>query len=98
MIKLNPKKTVEYREYKPYWITRIKNCFHLSDNDIIKMRDRGLTKLDFNTPIVFRKGYTNQMLLAFVRTIKIVDGKHTDLAIDKPVFAIEFELMINQEE
>lgn len=91
-------KTVEYREYKPYWITRIKNCLHITDGDIIKMRDKCLTILDFSTPIAFKKGYTNQTLLAIVRTVKIVNGKYTDLAIDKPVFAIEFELMINREE
>ena len=39
---------------------------------------------------VFRLGYGTEKLSAIITKIEIIDGKDTDLAIDKPVFAIYF--------
>ena len=42
---------------------------------------------------VFRLGYGTEKLSAIITKIEIIDGQYTDLAIDKPVFAIYFKLM-----
>lgn len=42
---------------------------------------------------VFRLGYGTEKLSAIITKIEIIDGQDTDLAIDKPVFAIYFKLM-----
>lgn len=35
-----------------------------------------------------RLGYTNKYMTAYIPKIEVVDGKNTDLHIDKPVYAI----------
>ena len=37
-----------------------------------------------------RLGYTRKMITARISRIEVVDGKDTDLHIDKPVYAIHF--------
>jgi len=71
-------KTIEYREVKPYWETRLKNEF---------MNRAGA----LNCPCIFRLGYTKEYMEAQIIGIEIVDGKDTDLRIDKPVYAISFK-------
>lgn len=85
-------KTHEYREVKPYWTTRIKNHFGYlwCDIDYLKGGDIYYPILK---DIIFRKGYTGEKLYAWVVSIKIVDGKNTDLKIDKDVYDIKFELI-----
>lgn len=39
-------------------------------------------------PIKLRLGYTKKYMEALVNKIEIVNGKDTDLHIDKPVYAI----------
>lgn len=39
-------------------------------------------------PCKLRLGYTNKYLFAKIVRIEIIDGEDTDLAIDKPVYAI----------
>lgn len=76
-------KIIEYREVKPYWTKRLK---WLLDN---------MEKNDGSSYIgscLFVLGYTKKKILASVTKIEIVDGKDTDLHIDKPVYAIHFEL------
>ena len=41
-------------------------------------------------PIKLRLGYTDKCMEALAYKIEIVDGKDTDLHIDKPVYAIHF--------
>ncbi|MGP1577861.1 MAG: hypothetical protein ACTTH7_10370, partial [Treponema sp.] len=41
---------------------------------------------------LFRLGYGREKLSATITKIEIVDGKDTDLHIDKPVYAIHFYL------
>lgn len=71
-------KTVEYREAKNYWSARISTYLAQS------LQSR---------KCYFQLGYRPETRLAAVITNwKIIDGKNTDLHIDKPVFAISFEL------
>jgi len=66
------KKTIEYREVKDYWKQRLKNEFSNHIPQTCKLR----------------LGYTNQYMTAKITGFEIVNGKNTDLAIDKPVYAI----------
>lgn len=75
----NGEKTIEYREVKPYWETRFKNEF--------MNRAEAL-----NCPCILRLGYTKKYMTAQIVGIEIVNGKDTDLNIDKPVYAIHFKL------
>lgn len=67
-------KTVEYREVKPYWTTRLENGTKFSEL--------------FITRCVLRLGYTKRKMTAEITKIEVVDGKNTDLHVDKPVYAI----------
>lgn len=90
-------KTHEYRECKLYWITRIKNYFYLTDTDIALLFATENTHLQIsnkcNKYIYFQLGYGGEKLIAKVLTIRIIEGRDTDLKTDKPVFDIEFELI-----
>ena len=83
-------KTHEYREYKPYWITRISNYFNttFNDLDLVLQAPRELIKY-----IGFKCGYKGETIKAITKSIRIADGLFTDLKINKPVFDIEFELI-----
>ena len=90
----NGEKTIEYREVKPYWEKRIckyKNWY----SQFIAPKNRTAFRRDY--PVIFTKekavcilrlGYTNQYMSAVITKIEIINGKNTDLQIDKPVFAI----------
>ena len=94
------KKTVEYREVKLYWTKRIvlnffRPMFGLySPEEVFKK----VSSLGFsqqfdtcNMPYcALRLGYTRKMITARISRIEVVDGKDTDLHIDKPVYAIHF--------
>ena len=90
-------KTHEYREYKPYWRNRLEKC--IGD-------DFSATRLRFGNPVVieyphylnFVCGYAskkdkNKRLKARLVSIRLVDGRETDLHINKPVYDIKFELI-----
>jgi len=94
-------KKVEFREVKLYWIKRITNAvqdwnyknnygsvmFESSPGAEIK----GITKMTFikQMPCILQNGYNpSKKLQAFIKKIEVVDGKDTDLAIGKPVYAI----------
>lgn len=73
-------KTVEYREVKNYWSTRLYStiCF---------------LKQGKERHCFFQLGYKPETRLkAIITKIEIMDGKQTDLRIDKPVYAIYFKL------
>lgn len=72
-------KTIEYREVKEYWQTRFYNemGFFPKQTQIIKP-----------IPCKLRLGYTSKYLRACISKIEVVNGKNTDLKIDKPVYAI----------
>ena len=87
-------KTHEYREFKDYWLVRIQNWFDLFDDEIGKMLN-GHT-YEISIPIAFRCGYKGEILETVTKSITIINGLHTDLNINKPVFDIEFELIKNK--
>ena len=95
-------KAVEYREVKTYWIKRIGNAiqewnyqnnyasiiFESETNEEVK----GITKMTFikKMPCILQNGYnTKTRLKADISKIEVVNGKYTDLEIDKPVYAID---------
>lgn len=89
-------KTHEYREVKPYWITRIKNKFDFLWCDIEYLKG-GDIYYPTGINIIFQCGYNGEKLKANVLSIKIIDGQSTDLKINKDVFDIEFELIKENE-
>ena len=76
-------KTIEYREVKPYWIKRIEKELGLNQYELYNVMFPTIP-----VPVKLRLGYTKKYMKAFVNKIEIVDGKDTDLHIDKPVYAI----------
>ena len=73
-------KTIEYREVKPFWTTRFYNEFGFYPEQL---------PFDFPQSECFLGlGYTGKYLHAIITKIEIVDGKNTNLHIDKPVYAI----------
>ncbi|MBR6421961.1 hypothetical protein IKS86_04555 [bacterium] len=82
-------KRVEYREVKPYWTQRLFNAGWA----LYECRC-GERMLNIFQPriCVFRLGYTDTRTDAYIDRIDIVDGKESDLHIDKPVYAIHFRL------
>ncbi len=84
-------KTIEYREVKPYWTKRL---LHEKYNDYSAARypSKMYSILKrYSEPCFFRLGYTKERLEAWITKIEVVDGKDTDLHIDKPVYAIHFK-------
>ena len=83
--------THEYREVKPYWTKRLSNEFLLPEFE----------RLNVYHPICnhivrFVKGYSNKAdncVSGIILQVRKRNGKHTDLAIDKDVYDIEFELL-----
>lgn len=79
-------KTIEYREVKPYWNNRIKNeVSKLLDNDDLQ---KNKVYYILKVSCKLRLGYTSKYMTATITKIEVVDGKDTDLHIDKPVYAI----------
>ena len=82
-------KTVEYREVNPYWEKRLwENCCDAVPYNYQEFKD-------FLPPIYcyFQLGYKPETRIkAHIKKVEIVDGKNTDLKIDKPMYAIHFEL------
>ena len=82
-------KTIEYREVKPYWTARLEKpfgqLFHAWNGKLPSYPAEFESGL---FPCVFRLGYTNKCMTSFITKIVIVDGKNTDLHINKPVYAI----------
>ena len=84
-------KTIEYREVKPYWETRL---WHTNCLPFKKIPYEYEKVKEFAWPIecFFQCGYNpKKRLSAFITKIEIVDGKDTDLHIDKPVYAIHLK-------
>lgn len=86
-------KTHEYREVKQFWTVRFLNAF--SDED---SPDIFYPEIADGKTIVFACGYPkadekDKILKARIKSISIVNGKSTDLKINKPVYDIEFKLI-----
>lgn len=83
-------KTIEYREVKPYWKIRFyhNRCLPCCDSSAWTWEEE---KKYFFSPVecYLQLGYKPETRLhAFIIKVEIVDGKDTDLHIDKPVYAI----------
>ena len=108
-------KTIEYREVKPYWTSRLvtfykentsqDDSFHkyitdwekgFYNDEYIRPSDMFVNDLETkfkevkftNALCQLRLGYTDTYMIARITEIEIIDGKNTDLHIDKPVYAI----------
>ena len=87
-------KTIEYREVKPYWSKRFCHegaslTFGIASYDFEETKD----VFPFPMACRFQLGYKPETRLkAIITKIEIMDGKQTDLKIDKPVYAIHFKL------
>ena len=83
-------KTIEYREVKPYWTKRFWHEGGSLTFDTISY-DFEAIKDVFPFPMIckLQLGYNPKTRLkAIITKIEVVDGKDTDLHIDKPVYAI----------
>ena len=81
-------KTIEYREVKPYWTERLNSCFIIPAASLLLEGIRKELTFNYVFSCKLRLGYTKEYLSARIIKIEIVDGKYTDLHIDKPVYAI----------
>ncbi len=91
-------KTVEYREVKNYWYNRLKNESNRIVYDpfdfIFKIGEVEEYHTNYELTCYFQLGYNPETKLkAGISKIEVVNGKDTDLKIDKPVYAIHFELV-----
>ncbi|MBQ9149841.1 hypothetical protein IJX73_02810 [bacterium] len=101
-------KTHEYREVKDYWINIFLREFFCIDKktkpaDVSTYKAGFLTCLSqnycsFGKPTIrFMNGMVSEKIkpriYAKMKSIGIINGKETDLKINKPVFDIEFELI-----
>lgn len=98
-------KTHEYREVKLYWMKRIisKNALfmHLNNGYFATVLENGSFSDKLDIDCVFVCGYAkkedkNKRLKAKIKSIRTLNGKCTDLAIDTNVYDIEFELIKEQ--
>jgi hypothetical protein len=90
-------KTHEYREYKPYWRKRLEKCIG-DDFSATRLRFGNKVVISYPHIITLVCGYASKedctkRLKARIRTIRLVDGRETDLKVVKPVYDIEFELI-----
>lgn len=90
-------KTHEYREYKPYWKNRLEKCIG-ADFSATRLRHGNIIVIEYPHFISFVCGYAKKedktkSLKARLTTIRLIDGRETDLKITKPVYDIEFELI-----
>lgn len=81
-------KTIEYREVKLYWTKRLNSCFIIPAASQLLEGIRKELTFNYVFSCKLRLGYTKEYLSARIIKIEIVDGKDTDLHIDKPVYAI----------
>lgn len=102
-------KTIEYREVKDYWTSRLisafmqaTDCKNELHSDLLDFYIREdfvgafeifydevkKNRLTINSECKLRLGYTKKYMVAKITEIEIIDGKDTDLHIDKPVYAI----------
>ncbi|MBD5413986.1 MAG: hypothetical protein HDR52_06170 [Treponema sp.] len=88
-------KTVEYREVKPYWSKRFAK--EIGCGDISRMPSGYYRFCDVYIKCILRFGYTKQQMTAEITKIEVVDGKDTDLFVDKPVYAIHLVNVVSNE-
>nr|DAR01515.1 MAG TPA: protein of unknown function (DUF3850) [Caudoviricetes sp.] len=86
-------KTIEYREVKKYWETRLwhEGCLPIGKEiPFIYVNVK-----DYKWPILcyFQLGYKPETRIeAFITKVEIIDGQNTDLKTSCDVYAIHFKL------
>lgn len=85
-------KRIEYREVKPYWMRRFVNAYIALTHKPLPehFKEGGFNYMSADIPCILRLGYTKRYMTAKITKVEVVDGKDTDLKIDKPVYAIHF--------
>ena len=91
-------KNIEYREVKPYWTRRILWAEFGDINCHLDSEKGHYIFTKYFAPCILQLGYTKQRLEAWINKVEIVEGKNTDLHIDKPVYAIHLENVKEVEE
>jgi hypothetical protein len=86
-------KTIEYREVKKYWETRLWNegCLPIGKEIPFIYED----VKDYTWPIIchFQLGYKPETRIeAFINKVEIINGQNTDLKTSCDVYAIHFKL------
>lgn len=95
------RKTVEYREVKDYWTKRLINEFKdLNSLEDVLQGIQAPIKADpsHTHKIIFRNGYTSEILGAEFVSLDIVSGKKTPLNTDNNVYAIHFQNVVELED
>lgn len=96
-------KTVEYREVKPYWTKRINNELSVRVNGKIlapfdiRFMAECVDCSECPQLCILRLGYTKRQMTAYITKVEVVDGKDTDLHMDKPVYAIHLANVVSNE-
>lgn len=100
MIK-NGNKREEYREIKPYWMTRLFNIDKKTKQDkqfiIEEIKNHNIQPKDF-THVKFRKGYTNDYIIFRIENITIGVGNKEWGAPTNDIFIIKFANQTLKEE
>lgn len=83
-------KKIEYREVKPYWIKRLMNAKYTSCKINFMYGPLIPVFCSYESICKLRNGYSKKHeLVANITSVELIlDGKDTDLHIDKPVYAI----------
>lgn len=97
------RKTIIYRKVTPHLAMRIAKelcrpmlVFHSLEEVCKKVSALGFKRkfdsryLKNKNECILRVGHTRKNLTAYITLIEVVDGKDTDLYIDKPVYEIHF--------
>lgn len=99
-------KTHEYREVKPCWTGRFIAICSAIEEDKNKRIYPPIKTEPFIEPTYyinccFKLGYPkdtekDKILYGYIKSIEVINGKDTDLKIDKDVYDIEFKLIKEQ--
>lgn len=82
-------KTIEYREVKPYWTKRFASLNGETEAHFLQRKFTPNMCFYGQRKCELRLGYTKRHMTAEIRYIELIaNGKDTDLALDKPVYAI----------
>lgn len=89
------KKTIEYREVKPYWTSRLKNTTKCVSYEPFGFPVKYGESEEYGSNVkincFFQLGYSKKnRLAARITKIEVRNGLNTDLKVNKLVYAIHF--------
>lgn len=89
------KKTIEYREVKPYWTSRLRNATKCVSYDPFDFPVKYGESEEYGEHVkigcFFQLGYSKKnRLVARITKIEVRNGLNTDLKVNKLVYAIHF--------